>query len=79
VDKQQNPIATARWDAGDAGCGRLISGLRNELRRLSAGETLEVTATDAAAPIDIGVWCSMTGNPLVYETHPVYVIQRCTG
>ena len=76
MKQQQDSIATAYWDAGDAGCGRLIMGLRNRIRRLRDGEILQVTATDAAAPTDIWVWCGMTGNRLVTENHPVYVIQR---
>lgn len=76
MTQQENSVATACWDAGEAGCGRLIMGLRSRLECLSDGEILEVTARDAAAPIDILVWCGMTGHRLVSEQHPVYVIQR---
>lgn len=68
--------ATARWDAGEAGCGQLIFGLQRNLGQLSPGETLEVTAHDSAAPIDLFVWCRMTGHRLLSEAHPVYLIQR---
>ena len=68
--------ATEKWDAGEAGCGQLIVGLNRKLAQLKAGETLEVTAHDAGAAIDIFVWCRMTGHVLLSEAHPVYVIQR---
>jgi tRNA 2-thiouridine synthesizing protein A len=68
----------AKWDAGETGCSRLIVGLKKQLSRLPAGASLEVTAKDPGAPIDLWVWCRMTGNPLVFESHPVYVIRRKT-
>jgi len=64
------------WDAGDAGCGALIMGLRQQIGRIAPGELLEVTAQDAAAPIDIAAWCHMTGHALAAESHPTYVLQR---
>ena len=65
-----------RWDAGEAGCGKLIVGLRREINRIEAGERLEVAANDPAAFIDLAAWCEMTGNILVAEHPPTYVIQR---
>ena len=67
---------TARWDAGDAGCSRLIIGVRREIERLAPGQRLEVTARDAGARLDLWVWCGMTGHCLEAEAHPVYVIRR---
>ena len=69
-----NPVT--QWDAGEAGCSRLIMGLRRKLQQLGIGETLEVIARDPGAPIDLWVWCRMTGNCLVSEAHPVYLIRR---
>ena len=66
------------WHAGEAGCGALIMGLKQQIGRIEPGELLQVTALDAAAPIDIAVWCQMTGHTLVAECHPVYVLERKT-
>lgn len=67
-----------KWDAGDLGCGQLILELKTRLEELPPGEELEVIARDAGAPIDLPVWCRMTGHELVSAEHPVYVI-RCKG
>jgi len=64
------------WHAGEAGCGALIMGLKRQIGRIRPGELLEVEALDAAAPIDIVVWCEMTGHRLTAECHPTYVIER---
>ena len=79
MSHQQTIRATARWDAGETGCGRLIVGLKRNLQQLDAGETLEVIARDPGAPIDLFVWCRMTGHRLLSEAHPVYLIQRNDG
>ena len=36
----------------------------------------ELTTRDAGAPIDVFVWCRMTGHRLLEESHPLYLIQR---
>lgn len=66
----------AHWDAGETGCGQLIVGLKQRLSVLNPGDVLEVVARDAGAPIDLFVWCRMTGHALLSESHPVYLIQR---
>jgi TusA-related sulfurtransferase len=68
--------AVARWDAGETGCSQLIVGLKRRLSQLEPGEVLEVVARDLGAPIDLFVWCRMTGHRLLSEAHPVYLIQR---
>jgi len=73
---QHSSDRVTRWDAGEAGCSKLIMGLRQRLQQLATDETLEVTARDPGAPIDLWVWCRMTGNCLVSEAHPVYLIRR---
>lgn len=71
------PFDIARcWHAGEAGCGALIIGLKRQIGRIEPGELLQVTALDAAASIDIAVWCRMTGHALVAERHPTYVLER---
>jgi len=64
------------WDAGEFGCSRLITELKAQVAVLRDGEFLAVTAQDPGAPIDLLVWCEMTGNRLVLDAHPRYVIQR---
>ena len=79
MSDQNQPAATMRWDAGETGCGQLIVGIKQRLDQLQAGEVLEVITRDAGAPIDIFVWCRMTGQRLLAEAHPVYFIQRNHG
>jgi len=67
-----------RWDAGDIGCGQLVFELRLRMDQLEPGDTLEVIARDAGAPIDLPAWCRMTGHTLVSANHPVYIVQRKT-
>lgn len=67
---------TRRWHAGETGCAQLIIGLKQRMAELDPGETLEVISRNAGAYIDIFVWCRMTGNRLLSDVHPVYVIQR---
>ena len=72
-----NAIDIAKhWDAGEAGCGALIMGLKRAIEQIRGGELLQVTARDSAAPIDLVAWCLMTGNALVSEDHPIYVLQK---
>ena len=54
-------------------------GLQQQIRRIEPGELLQVTALDAAASIDIAVWCQMTGHTLTAEHHPTYVLRRKVG
>ena len=70
------PNTTMRWHAGETGCAQLIVGLKQRVTQLSSGEMLEVISLNAGASIDIFVWCRMTGNRLLSDAHPVYVIQR---
>jgi len=65
-----------RWDAGEMGCGRLVSELSARMKRLEPGERLEVVARDPGAPTDLPAWCRMTGHALVSAEPPVYVIER---
>jgi TusA-related sulfurtransferase len=74
-----NPIdqvVSHLWNAGDIGCGRLVVGLKRNISRVRAGELLRVTAGGAAARIDVPAWCRLTGNQLICESHPSYVIRR---
>ncbi len=65
-----------RWEAGEIGCGRLVTELRDRMNRLEPGEQLEVVSESAGAPLDLPAWCQMTGHRLVLADHPLYVIER---
>lgn len=70
------PSSTAKcWDAGAAGCGKLILGLKRQVETMCADEILSVTALDPAAHIDLDHWCHMTGHALVTANHPNYVLR----
>ena len=64
------------WNAGDAGCGSLIAGLKREIDAIGAGDTLRVTARSAGAPADLPAWCRITGHKLIEAKHPVYVLRK---
>ena len=64
------------WDAGEAGCGALIVGLKRQLEGVAAGQLLRMTARSAGARIDLPAWCRMTGHTLVEADHPVYVLRK---
>lgn len=74
--KSRIPRVENRWHAGELGCARLAFELRVRVNRLAPGETLEVVAHDAGAPVDIPAWCRTTGHTLVEAKHPTYVIRR---
>lgn len=75
--QEMTPESIARrWHAGEAGCGALITGLKRHIERIEPGEMLQVTALDAAAHIDIAVWCQMTGHTLTAQSHPTYILRR---
>lgn len=63
-------------DVGDTLCGELALLLRAELRRMEAGQVLEVVARDSAAPQDLPAWCDVTGHRLIRAEHPHYWIRR---
>lgn len=67
---------TRHWHAAGAGCGALIMGLKRQIQLIEPGQLLQVTALDAAAPVDIAAWCQMTGQLLVAERHPIYILKR---
>lgn len=65
-----------QWNAGDAGCGSLIVGLKSQLDGVRPGQLLEVTASSAGAPADLPAWCRVTGHTLVEANHPVYILRK---
>jgi len=47
ADQKPTLEIASKWEAGETGCGVLIVGLKREIRRIQAGELLQVTALDA--------------------------------
>jgi len=68
--------ADETWDAGDLGCGELISELRRRVKVLQPRQTIHVIAKDLGAPLDIQSWCRLTGHALRQAAHPNYLIER---
>jgi len=64
------------WNAGDAGCGALVMGLKHELDQIEAGDLLKVTARGEGASVDLPSWCGITGHELVAADHPIYVLRK---
>lgn len=64
---------------GDLGCARLLILLRAEARQLDAGSVVHLETTDPVAPIDLPVWCRMTGHeylgPVETEDVPRYGVR----
>jgi len=46
------------------------------MRKMSAGQTLEIFATDAAVSADLSAWCRMTDHQLVEEQDNHYLLQH---
>lgn len=70
------PRRDALLDVGDTLCGELALMLRAELKKMEAGQVLEVVARDPAAPQDIPAWCDVTGHRMLRAEHPRYWIRR---
>ena len=64
------------WNAGESGCGSLITGLKCQIGRVVNGQLLHVIAKSAGAPADLPAWCRMTGHSLIEADHPDYVIRK---
>ncbi|HMO12320.1 MAG TPA: sulfurtransferase TusA family protein [Actinotalea sp.] len=69
-------------DGGDLGCARLFILLRNRIRTIADGTVLHVTTLDPVAPIDLPVWCRITGHTYLGRVAdrggPTYAV-RVTG
>ena len=65
------------YDAGDKGCGDgPMDDIAGMLRKMSAGQTLEIFATDSAVSADLSAWCRMTGHQLVEQQDNHYLLQH---
>ncbi|KGM13793.1 sulfurtransferase TusA family protein [Cellulomonas bogoriensis] len=77
----RTPDGTHHLDGGDLGCARLLVLLRDVVAGLGAGEVVHLTTTDPVAPIDLPVWCEMTGHrylgPVTGGDRATYAVQVC--
>ncbi len=72
--------ATVRHlDGGDLGCARLLVLLRDLVAQLPDGAVVHLTTSDPVAPIDLPVWCRMTGHtylgPVAGSAVPTYAVR----
>ncbi|MBK7720878.1 MAG: sulfurtransferase TusA family protein [Austwickia sp.] len=49
-------------DGGDRSCGELLLVLYRHIAQLDPGTVIELIAHDPIAPIDLPVWCHLTGH-----------------
>jgi tRNA 2-thiouridine synthesizing protein A len=49
-------------DGGDLGCARLLVLLRDRVATMAPGTVVHLVTADPVAPIDLPVWCHMTGH-----------------
>ena len=74
-----SPAPVLTIDGGDLGCARLLVLLRNRVAELAAGDVVHLITSDPVAPIDLPVWCRMTGHgylgPLAGTARPTYAVQ----
>lgn len=54
-------------NGGDLGCARLLVLLRERVRDLPDGALVHLTTRDPVAPIDLPVWCRLTGHGYLGE------------
>lgn len=61
-ERQEHGVDVTELDGGDLSCARLLVLLRARAAVLPAGAVVHLTTTDPVAPIDLPVWCRMTGH-----------------
>ncbi len=65
------------YDAGDKGCGdgplETIAGI---VRKMPRGQTLAIHATDPSVAVDLAAWARMSGNELMDQQGPYYLLRR---
>lgn len=66
-------------DGGDLGCARLLILLRDLVAGLADGDVVHLSTTDPVAPIDLPVWCRMTGHtylgPVGTNPRPTFAVR----
>ena len=75
--------AVHHLDGGDLGCARLLVLLRDLVAGLADGDVVHLTTVDPVAPIDLPVWCRMTGHtylgPVAHDAGPTYAVRVTAG
>lgn len=75
----ERPPADWDWEeefeAGEETCGRVIINLHTMLQGADQGMRLLIVSKDPAAPLEFPAWCRMTGNRLLGEAHPYYLVE----
>ncbi|NTW39682.1 MAG: sulfurtransferase TusA family protein [Cellulomonadaceae bacterium] len=70
-------------DGGDLGCARLLILLRDRVASLPEATIVHLSTHDPIAPIDLPVWCRMTGHLYlgVVPDHrsPTYAVRTVAG
>jgi TusA-related sulfurtransferase len=69
--------ADAFYDAGEKGCGDgPLDEIAAQMRSLTAGQTLEIRATDPSVTNDLPAWCRLVGHELVRYEGDRFLIRR---
>ncbi|WP_236122137.1 sulfurtransferase TusA family protein [Cellulomonas palmilytica] len=58
-------------EGGDLGCARLLVLLRARVAELAEGTVVHLSTSDPIAPIDLPVWCRMTGHEYLGTVEPI--------
>jgi TusA-related sulfurtransferase len=65
------------YNAGDKGCAfGPMDDIAALMRKMAAGETLEIHATDPSVGSDLTAWCRMTGNTLLDQNAGRYLVRK---
>ena len=62
------------FDGGEETCSRVIINLHLYLRTQPSGYRILVISRDLGAPMELPARCRMTGNLLLGQQHPYYLI-----
>jgi TusA-related sulfurtransferase len=74
---QARSEANLFYDGGDKGCAEgPLEQIAQLARRLSAGQTMEVHATNPSVTHDLPAWCRLAGYELLYQDGDRYLIGR---
>ncbi|MGH2408886.1 MAG: sulfurtransferase TusA family protein [Chloroflexota bacterium] len=69
--------ADAFYDAGDKGCGDgPLDDIALLIRKMRAGQTLEIHATEPSVAVDLPAWCRLTGHRMVEHAGDHYLVRR---
>ena len=64
------------FDAMELGCGQLLLDFRMHIRPFPEGSVVMLVTRDIASPMEVPAWCRLTGNRLIAQSHPYYLIEK---